>query len=434
MVDNKLCQLFFKYGLAQNKLDNIFLKLYEKYSKLEEDNPIEHLKYRIKSIDSIEEKLIKLKKRNPKDESKYEFTAENIEENLGDVLGYRVVCPFLSDVYKVIEDIKKISEIQILEERDYIKTPKRSGYSSYHLKTVIPVQLPDKVELVKAEIQVRTITMDMLASLEHRINYKKNVTLSETMDNKLKETVKFCNYVDRDLNNVLLEEREKKTQIEENKVLPDFINSEAYKTLTKKKEQALLIMNEKINRICSNYVKQKMKNPIEHVKCRIKSDNRIIEKLKRQNKPMTFENVESKINDIAGIRIVCPFLDNVEEIIQELKADTDIKIIQEQDFMDTPKDNGYASYHMLVLVPVETLKGTEYTKVEIQIRTMPQEMWAILQERLCYQKEVGQELPEDLKRLANVLADVDNNMNEMIKYSRKQQEKNKKKKVLSKQI
>ena len=95
--------------------------------------------------------------------------------------------------------------------------------------------------------------------------------------------------------------------------------------------------------------------------------------------------------------------------------------------MDSPKDNGYASYHMLVSVPVDTVDGVIYTNVEIQIRTMPQEMWAILQERLCYQKEVNNKLPDDLKRLSNVLADVDNNMNEMIRYSRRQQFENKRK-------
>lgn len=438
MVDNDLCQLYFKYGLALSNLNQRFMAIYNKYIILEDDNPIEHLKYRIKSADSIEEKLLKLKNiaisKGINPYNNYDVNIENIEKYLDDIVGYRVVCPFLSDVYKVVEEIREIPEIEILEERDYIKHPKLSGYSSYHLKISIPVQLPDRIESVKAEIQVRTITMDMLNSLEHKINYKKNVTLLDDMQEKLSKTNFYCKNIDRDLDAVLLRERQKKQCSKKELPLSKVFESEEFNTLIENKQQALSIINDKIKLINNIYINESENNPIEHVKSRIKSNKRIIEKLIRQNKTITIDNIESNINDIAGVRIICTFLDDVEEIINELKNDLDIKIIQEQDFIDTPKENGYSSYHMLVEVPIKTKNGKEYTKVEIQIRTMPQEMWAILQERLCYQKEVGEQLPDDLKRLANVLADVDINMNEMIKYSRKQQEINKKKKVLSKVI
>lgn len=436
MVDNDLCQLYFKYGLALSSLNQKLITIYNKYLISDEDNPIEHLKYRIKSADSIEGKLLKLKNKdvlngiNPG--TNYELTSENIEKYLDDIVGYRVVCPFISDVYKVVEEIKNLPGIEILEERDYIKRPKLSGYSSYHLKIAIPVQLPTKVEMVKAEIQVRTITMDMLNSLEHKINYKKNVTLLDDMQEKLSKTKFYCKTIDKDLDNVLLQLRQKKENSKKELRLSKIFESDKFNALIENKKQALSIINDKIELINNIYINESENNPIEHVKTRIKSNKRIIEKLVRQNKDISIENIESSINDIAGVRIICTFLDDVVEVINELKNDLDIKIIQEQDFIDTPKENGYSSYHMLVEVPIETKNGKEYTKVEIQIRTMPQEMWAILQERLCYQKEVDEQLPDDLKRLANVLADVDINMNEMIKYSRQQQELNKKKKVLSK--
>lgn len=431
MVDNEIYNLFIKYGIALSNLEMQVNTIFQELSKLGENNPIEHHKSRIKSATSIEEKLNKYVKEKGQT---LEFNAENIETYLSDVVGIRIVCPFLSDVYTVIDIIKKCFDVEVIEEKDYIKHPKTSGYSSYHMKILVPIKIPNsnKIEKVKAEIQIRTITMDVVASLEHKIFYKKNVVLLDEMQDKLDKITYYCNCVEKDLNDVLVEERSRRTNSNKRTIIPSFISSSEFGQYIKNNQKALSIVEDKIKQISDLYVDAKEINPIEHIKCRIKTKDRIIEKLKRQNKKITFENVKEHINDIAGIRIVCSFIDDVEEVINRIKEDPTLEIIEEQDYLTSPKENGYSSYHILVKVPIVVENKIEYQKVEIQIRTMPQEMWAILEERLCYQKEVNQSITDDLKRLSNVIADVDYNMNEMIRYSKKQQKKdNIKKKILN---
>ena len=129
MVDDELYNLFIKYGLATSCLRQQFQILFQEYSKLEEDNPIVHFNYRIKSPSSIENKLLKLKGKAERvgidPGLAYEFTATNIENHLDDVVGVRIICPFIGDVYKVKDQVKECFNIEVLEERDYIKNPKK---------------------------------------------------------------------------------------------------------------------------------------------------------------------------------------------------------------------------------------------------------------------------------------------------------------------
>lgn len=432
MVDNELYNLFTEYGIALSSLQYQLNDLVKAFTKLEEDNPIEYLESRIKSAASIEEKLHKLSKQEHKN---YTFNAKDIENNLNDIVGVRIVCPFLSDVYQVLATIKKSFHITILEERDYIKKPKESGYSSYHLKVLVPITIPNtkKIKQVKAEIQIRTITMDMIASLEHKFYYKKNISLSPQLKNKLSQIIQYCNRVERDLNNVLLQEKKKKNISKIYKPLPRFMKTEEFSNYLLLHQKALDIIEEKLNHFSEDYLERSNRKPFEHTKCRIKSKYRMMEKLERQQIATNFQNLNQYVHDIAGFRIVCPFLEDVESVINAFYEDKTITIIEKQDYMKNPKENGYTSCHLLVLVPVPTKYGILNVKVEVQIRTMCQEMWAILQERLCYQKTVDEEIEEDLKRLSPVLMDIDYNMNEMIKYSLEQQ-RNKERKVLSKSI
>lgn len=417
-------RLYFKYGAAVSVLDQQFKMLaFEYQKKLGRNNPIEHLKYRIKSDESVKNKLIKLQKQGKfqgalGDETEI-FTAEAIEENIHDVVGYRIVCPFLDDVYKVLRTIKDCLDIEIVEEKDYIKNPKNSGYSSYHLKVLVPVEMPDTktIEKVKAEIQIRTITMDMLASLEHKIQYKKNVTLLDEMQDKLKKTNLYCKIVDRNFNDVLLRERERK-EVKREVVLPSFFESIRFYDFVENNEKVLELVVKKINEFNRNCLLNSQSSPIEHVKYRIKEEGRIYEKLNRQNRTVTFDNMIKYINDVAGVRIVCPFLDDVQTVIDMIKKDDDLEVIEEQDYINQPKECGYASYHMLLRVPIQTTTGMEYAKVEVQIRSMVQEMWAILQERLCYQREASESITKELNKLSRILLEVDYNMNEIVKYSR----------------
>lgn len=156
-------ELMLKYSFALEVLKTEMNILIKNYEYKNDYNPVEHIKSRIKSKESAIKKL---------DKKGYDLTFENLEKHVHDMVGIRIVCSFMSDVYEVINLIKNSKQFKILEEKDYINDPKDSGYSSYHLNILVPVHLDNKVEYVEAEIQVRTIAMDFWASLDHKISYK----------------------------------------------------------------------------------------------------------------------------------------------------------------------------------------------------------------------------------------------------------------------
>ena len=136
------------------KLDNVMIKYIKKY------NPIEHIKTRIKSADSIINKLYKDNK---------EFTLDNVEKYVNDIVGVRIICSLESDIYDLIDIIRNSSVIKVINEKDFIKDVKDTGYRSYHMIVEVPVELINEKVSVKAEIQIRTLAMDLWASLEHKL-------------------------------------------------------------------------------------------------------------------------------------------------------------------------------------------------------------------------------------------------------------------------
>lgn len=156
-------EVMLKYDFAMKRLEtelDILLKEHEfKYGS----NPVEHTKSRIKSLDSASKKL---KKKG------YDLTVDNLIRYVHDMIGIRIICSFISDVYDIVDIIKSSNEFILKEECDYIKNPKDSGYSSYHLNVLIPLHLEEITEYVEAEIQIRTVAMDCWASLEHKLSYK----------------------------------------------------------------------------------------------------------------------------------------------------------------------------------------------------------------------------------------------------------------------
>jgi len=136
-------------------------------------NPISFIKSRIKKPESIYRKLKKLG---------YDFTAENIQTQLHDVAGIRVVCAFIDDIYTIAELLSNQDDIKVLEIRDYIKNPKPNGYRSYHMIVEIPVFFSKGKTPMLAEIQIRTIGMDFWATLEHQLRYKQGIEEMEGYD------------------------------------------------------------------------------------------------------------------------------------------------------------------------------------------------------------------------------------------------------------
>ena len=137
--------------------------LNEEFKHIHQYNPIEHIKSRIKSPESI---VKKLKKRG------LDSTIENMREFINDIAGIRVICSFTSDIYRIAEMIRNQNDIKVISVKDYIISPKESGYKSFHMIVSVPIYLSDSVVDTKVEIQIRTVAMDFWASLEHKVNYK----------------------------------------------------------------------------------------------------------------------------------------------------------------------------------------------------------------------------------------------------------------------
>lgn len=166
------------YKFAIEEMNTKLKILNEEFTHAHQHNPIEHLKHRLKEPKSIIRKL---------DRKGFDISIESARENIYDIAGMRVVCPFTSDIYNIYEMLKKQTDIKIFEVRDYIKNPKPNGYTSFHLIVEIPIFLSKGMEYVKVEIQIRTIAMDFWASLEHKIFYKYNKEVPRRLVMELKK-------------------------------------------------------------------------------------------------------------------------------------------------------------------------------------------------------------------------------------------------------
>ena len=156
-------KLFLYYKFALKMLETEINILMEEFVFNHGYNPVEHIKSRIKSEESIKGKL----------KSKgLSYTVSNIKNNIHDVVGIRIVVSFLSDVYDIVSVLKNNQDLIIVNQQDYIKEPKDTGYISYHMNILIPIYLDGKTEYVEGEIQIRTVAVDFWASLDHKIEYK----------------------------------------------------------------------------------------------------------------------------------------------------------------------------------------------------------------------------------------------------------------------
>lgn len=144
-------------------------------------------------------------------------------------------------------------------------------------------------------------------------------------------------------------------------------------------------------------------NPIHHMERRLKTANGIEEKLVRYGKEVSLESAQEHIMDIAGIRVVCNFIDDVYRIADMLMSQEDIRLITKKDYIENPKPNGYRSLHLVIAVPVYLMNGCQHVPVEVQIRTVAMDFWASLEHQLRYKK--GKDLPERIDMELKFCAD-----------------------------
>ena len=155
--------IMFLYNAALKEVETKLEILNDEFQHVHQYNPIEHIKTRIKTPESIVKKLKRYG---------YETSVENMVKYINDIAGVRLICSFTSDIYRLASMIGNQSDLKVLSIKDYIKNPKDSGYKSFHMLVSVPVFLSDSVVQTKVEIQIRTIAMDFWASLEHKIYYK----------------------------------------------------------------------------------------------------------------------------------------------------------------------------------------------------------------------------------------------------------------------
>ncbi len=176
------------YRCAIMEVETKLKVLNEEFSLKHDRNPINSIKSRLKSYSSIKEKLQR---------EGIVATPEQIEKNLNDIAGIRVICSFLDDVYDVAEALLKQDDITLIRKKDYIQNPKPNGYRSLHLIIEIPIFLQHEKHMVKVEIQLRTIAQDFWASLEHQMRYKKNFEFTNDMANELLECATISAALDK---------------------------------------------------------------------------------------------------------------------------------------------------------------------------------------------------------------------------------------------
>lgn len=166
------------YNSALKQISTKLEILNDEFQHVHRYNPIEHIKSRIKTSESIVKKLRR---------HGYESTIQNMVQYVNDIAGIRVICSFTSDIYRIADMIRNQSDIRVISIKDYIVNPKPSGYKSYHMLVTVPVYLSDRIIDAKVEIQIRTVAMDFWASLEHKIHYKFEGNVPEHIKKELIE-------------------------------------------------------------------------------------------------------------------------------------------------------------------------------------------------------------------------------------------------------
>lgn len=187
----------------------------------------------------------------------------------------------------------------------------------------------------------------------------------------------------------------------------------ASKSLFKKYEAAILEMKTRFEILDADLEFRFNRNPIHHIETRLKKPRSVFEKLIRYEKPLTLESMEENVLDIAGLRVVASYIDDVYALVKVLSMQDDLEIIKVKDYIANPKPNGYRSLHIIVKIPIYFLDRKQYVPVEIQFRTIAMDFWASLEHTLKYKKNrelEGIDMYDELKNCSDIIKDVEHRM------------------------
>ncbi|MBU5675627.1 GTP pyrophosphokinase family protein [Alkaliphilus sp. MSJ-5] len=212
----ELTRFMMSYKFALDELNTKIDILKQEFEYIHDYNPIEHVKSRLKSPESILKKIYR---------KGYELSLPSIRSHIKDIAGIRITCSFISDIYKLSEMLQNQKDIKLINCKDYIKNPKPNGYQSLHLILEIPIFMSDREERVCVEVQIRTIAMDFWASLEHKIYYKYNKNVPEKLIDELKEAANSVSQLDKKMENIHTEMNQLKESIDSHGDLQELLIS-----------------------------------------------------------------------------------------------------------------------------------------------------------------------------------------------------------------
>lgn len=181
-------------------------------------------------------------------------------------------------------------------------------------------------------------------------------------------------------------------------------------------ECALMEIETKLKVLNNEFALQHNRNPFESIRCRLKKPVSIVEKLKKKGLDVTIDNIQNNLSDIAGIRVICSFPEDIYAVSELLTKQDDINVICIKDYIRNPKPNGYRSLHLIVEIPIFLSNEKKYMKVEVQFRTIAMDFWASLDHKLKYKKDNlkhPEVIAQELKKCADTITAMDYKMQEI---------------------
>ena len=191
-------------------------------------------------------------------------------------------------------------------------------------------------------------------------------------------------------------------------------NKKPFDTLMSYYQCAIMEVETKFKVLSEEYSLEYDRNPIENIKSRVKSFYSLLKKIRRKNIPLTMTSIEENIQDIAGVRVICSFPDDIYRLADCLLSQDDIILLEKKDYIKNPKPSGYRSLHLIIQTPIFLQEGKRMVTVEVQLRTIAMDFWASLEHKLRYKKNISEEqsvfLAEEMSQCAEISASLDERM------------------------
>lgn len=188
--------------------------------------------------------------------------------------------------------------------------------------------------------------------------------------------------------------------------------AEQFETLMMYYDCAMSEVRTKLEVLNKEMALRNRRNPFEYIKSRLKSPSSIYGKLKNRGVPFTVENIENTINDVAGIRVISSFIDDIYSIRDSFDVQDDVEILQEKDYIQNPKENGYRSLHLILRIPIFLSSEKKFMNVEVQFRTIAMDFWASVEHKMKYKREISNAeiIVEELRYSADLINQLDRRM------------------------